>query len=461
MNATSCTLPADLLLRELRGPRYTSYPTALAFGPDFSIADYVVALRRCARGVGPLSLYLHVPFCASNCYYCGCHRVVSRNPERIQRYLLALLNEIRMQSALIGAGPEVVQIHLGGGTPNSFSLHQLMQLVRALRHHFRLAEGDRLELSMEADPRLAEVGDLHAWRALGFNRLSFGVQDVNPDVQQAINRVQSSEHLETLTAAARRAGFTSLNYDLVYGLPRQTEASFEATLDFVIAQRPERIAAYHYAHLPERFRAQRVIDAGQLPSARTRQRLRERVHQRLTAAGYCAIGLDHYALPQDALARAYRNGTLRRNFQGYATEAGSDLLGLGVSAISHLGPAFAQNHAGLAQYLDAVEHDRLPLARGYWQTADDRLRADLIESIMCRGEVDFGALGARHGVDAARVFTEELQRLAELDPEQRWLHSGPWGLRVEEQGRALLRVVAMVFDRHLRDAEASRYSRVA
>lgn len=461
--ASEASLPAELLARELRAPRYTSYPTALSFSADFPLAEYLAAARGCARDARPLSLYLHVPFCASNCFYCGCNRVVSRNPERIRRYVAALLREIGLQAALIGKAPPVTQIHFGGGTPNSLSLRQLAMILRALQDGFGVWPGGRLELSMEADPRLATASDPYAWRALGFNRLSFGVQDVQPDVQRAINRVQGSDHLAMLTTVARRAGFSSINYDLVYGLPRQSVDSFAQTLDFVLEQRPDRVAAYHYAHLPERFAAQQAIRAAELPCGDTRQRLRELIHARLTAAGYRAIGLDHYAVPQDALARAHRDGSLRRNFQGYTTGAGSDVLGLGCSAISQLGDSFAQNHSDLEAYLDAVEHDRLPLARGYRRDAGDRLRAEVIESIMCRGEVDFAALGARHGVDAAVLFADELRRLRELDPSARWLRCGAWGLAVAPEGRALLRVVAMVFDAHLQGLprQAQAFSRVA
>lgn len=442
-------LPADLLAKEMRGPRYTSYPTALAFGPQFTVADYVSAARSCVLAGAPLSLYLHVPFCASNCYYCGCNRVVTRSAERIERYVTALLAEIGMQSALFGHRQQVRQIHFGGGTPNLLAPDHLARLLRTIRARFRVADGADLELSMEVDPRLAEPADLIAWRRLGFNRLSFGVQDVDAGVQKAINRVQSAGKIAELSAAARAAAYSSLNYDLVYGLPLQTPETFAITLDFVVAQRPERVAAYHYAHLPARFPAQRAIDDQQLPSGAQRQQLRELIASRLLAAGYVAIGLDHYALPGDPLSLALRDGTLHRNFQGYSTMASCDLIGIGVSSISKLGGCFAQNSSDLDQYLAAVEGGRLPLMRGYRQTEDDKLRAEVIESIMCQGQVDFGDIGRRHGADLPSRFADELERLRALDPSQSWLSCGDWGLRVGGQGRALLRIVAMVFDRHL------------
>ena len=458
---TTTALPAELLAREMRGPRYTSYPTALAFGPQFGVADYISAARAVARGAGPLSLYFHVPFCASNCFYCACNRVVTRNHERIERYFVALLSELRLQGALLSRGPEVVQIHFGGGTPNSFSVGQFARLLASVHRQLRVAESGRLELSMEVDPRLAETSDLYSWRALGFNRLSFGIQDMDDSVQRAINRVQSRERIAALTVAARRAGFASLNYDLVYGLPLQTPARLAGTLDFVIEQRPERVAAYHYAHLPQRFAAQQAIDERALPTAETRQQLRQMIHGRLLLAGYQAIGLDHYALPSDALAQAQRDGTLRRNFQGYSTLQGCDLVGLGVSAISQIGGCFSQNDGDLERYLQAVEQGRLASVRGYRQTEDDRLRGEIIESIMCRGAVNFAQLEPRYGPDLADRFQPELQRLQELGGHAGWLELGRWGLRVSDAGRSLLRVVAMAFDRYLPEGDSARYSRLA
>ncbi|WP_428309997.1 oxygen-independent coproporphyrinogen III oxidase [Hydrocarboniphaga sp.] len=449
MTAAS-TLPADLLAQELRGPRYTSYPTALSFGPQFSISDYVAAARSSVLGGAPLSIYVHVPFCASNCYYCGCNRVVTRSSERIERYVAALLAEIRMQSALFGQRQAVQQIHFGGGTPNLLGHAHFAQILRAIRSHFRVGGAAELEMSMEVDPRHAGADDIAAWRLLGFNRLSFGVQDVDLLVQRAINRIQSVSQIAALTTAAREAGYSSLNYDLVYGLPLQTLSSFSRTLDFVIAQRPERIAAYHYAHLPARFPAQRAIDDQQLPLTAQRQQLRELIASRLQAAGYVAIGLDHYALPDDPLSVALRDGSLHRNFQGYSTQSNCDLIGIGVSAISKLDGCFAQNNSDLDRYLAAVEGGRLPLMRGYRPNDDDRLRADVIEAIMCTGKVDFQQIEGRHGVELPARFETEMQRLRQLDPQQDWMSYGDWGLKVEEQGRALLRVVAMVFDRHLR-----------
>lgn len=441
-------IPDALLARELRAPRYTSYPTALAFKPDFPISDYVNAARLSARLVEPLSLYLHIPFCASNCFYCGCNRIVSRNPERIAHYCEALIEEIRIKSLLIGPARRVEQIHFGGGTPNSLSPSQFGDLISQLTKRLNVAPAEDLELSMEVDPRMATPVDLAQWRSLGFNRLSLGVQDIDDQVQLAINRVQSAAQVSLLTEAAREAGFASLNYDLVYGLPMQTLKGFDRTLDFVVDQQPDRVAVFHYAHLPQLFVAQRAIDTSTLPALETRLALRNLAHARLTAAGYQAIGLDHYALPDDALAQAQSRQALHRNFQGYTTMSGHDVLGFGVSAISQLGRTFSQNERDLAPYLAAIEQRRLPIARGYRQSAEDALRADVIESVMCKGAIDYAEIGDRHAIDASALFTEERKRLRELDPEQRWLHEDERGIAIEPEGRHLLRLVAMTFDRY-------------
>ena len=455
------TLPAELLARELRGPRYTSYPTALSFTTEFAVADYLACARESATRLTPLSLYVHIPFCASNCFYCGCNRVVSRNQERIERYLHALIEEIRLQSALYSPMQEVVQVHFGGGTPNNLDTGQLGLILDALRARFRFAPSDERELSMEVDPRLATAEDAYAWRALGFNRLSLGVQDVDLRVQQAINRIQTREQIALLTASARDAGFKSINYDLVYGLPMQTPARFRDTLAFVLEQRPERIAAYHYAHMPERLPAQRAIDSATLPSELDRQRLRADIHDTLCGAGYVAIGLDHYALPDDPLAIAQANGSLRRNFQGYSTLAGTDLIGLGASSISQVGRCYAQNFADVERYQAAMETQRLALWKGYRRSLDDRLRGEVIESVMCQGRVDFALLRRRYDIDPAHYFGEELERLRALDPGHDWLNIDEGGVAVDEQGRNLLRVVAMVFDTHLRQgALEQRFSKV-
>jgi oxygen-independent coproporphyrinogen-3 oxidase len=455
----SASTPATALLAsELRAPRYTSYPTALSFKPDFPVMDFVTAARQSARSAEPLSLYLHVPFCASNCYYCGCNRVVSRNAQRIARYCEALEREILLKSVLVGSARRVTQVHFGGGTPNSLSSAQLSGLIDWLRRRFRLAAAPELELSIEADPRLATPEALRDWRAIGFNRLSFGVQDIDGDVQKAINRLQSADKIAELTAAARDIGFESVNYDLVYGLPLQTVERFAATLDFVLQQRPERVAVFHYAHLPQVFAPQKAIRDKDIPPLATRLELRRLAHERLVAGGYQAIGLDHYALPSDALAQAQSRGTLRRNFQGYTAMQGRDVLGLGVSAISQLGRTFAQNERDLGEYLAAIADDRLPIARGYRQTADDALRADIIEAVMCRGVVDYAEIAQRHGLETPS-FGSETVRLRELDPEGSWLRCDEQGLSVEGEGRHLLRLVARVFDRHV--AEPARMQTVA
>ena len=451
-----------LFAQELRGPRYTSYPSALSFTPAFTAADYGEALAGSnGAGAAPLSVYLHVPFCASNCFYCGCHRIISHDRARIRAYVSLLLREMGTVAHRLDRKRTVAQVHFGGGTPNMLTLGELGSLLSGLHTSFTLAEGASLECSLEADPRQAAPSDLPAWRAMGFNRISFGVQDVDPAVQRAVNRVQSPERIAELTSAARAAGFASVNWDLIYGLPRQSVQGFDATLDFVEAQRPDRIAAFHYAHLPSKFPAQRAIAEAELPTLEQRLAMQALIRDRLERAGYMFIGLDHYALPSDALVEALQHGTLQRGFQGYTTHAGCDLIGLGVSSISKVGACYAQNATNLAQYAQAVEQGALPVARGYLMTGEDRLRGAVIHSLMCRGRVDFEPLRREFGVESARHFAPELSKLRALDPDGELVEIDAAGLRVRPAGRALLRVISMAFDAHLGEAPAAAFSRVA
>lgn len=458
---TSSSSSDVLTEKDLRAPRYTSYPTALAFHSGFGDTQFRVAAQRSKVSVGPLSLYVHVPFCASNCYYCGCHRVISRSAERIDHYIDTVLLEASRKADLLGQGRVLQQLHLGGGTPNALDNAQMQRLLDGLRAAFRWEQAADFEASLEVDPRRADALDIHAWRHMGFKRLSFGVQDMDENTQRAINRVQSAQQLMTLTLAARQAGFQSINYDLVYGLPLQTAQSYERTLDFVIRQRPDRVAAYHYAHLPQRFRAQRAIPEAWLPDAATRQALRQNIHDRLTQAGYVAIGLDHYCLPQDSLATAYRDGSLHRNFQGYSTQAGCELVGLGVSSISQLSDAYAQNEVDERRYREQIEAGGLAIVRGYQMTDDDRIRAAVIQAVMCRGGVRYGEIEQAFALHFERYFSAELQRLEGMDPQQTWLLRDASGFRLRQSALPVLRVVASVFDRYCASSSGQAYSKVA
>lgn len=436
----------SLLAREQRAPRYTSYPTAMEFSSGFSLEDYRRAVQRTNEEPVPadLSLYLHIPFCASACYYCGCHRIISRNGEVHQRYLEHLLQEIELQGRLFAADRQVRQIHLGGGTPNILRPRQLGRLLNTIVSHFKLA-GD-CEVSLEVDPRQYRPRDAQAWALLGFNRISLGVQDMDPNVQQQINRRQSSAMITALVKEARQAGINSINFDLIYGLPGQNLQRFERTLNFVRELRPDRVAIFHYAHMPKRFPAQRAIDEAQLPSLATAFAIQAHSRTVLLDAGYAHIGMDHYALPHDELARARHDGRLQRNFQGYTVLGDCDLVGLGVSAISKVGNVFAQNITDIGAYEKSLHQGALAIYRGLRQSYADRVRAYIIEQIMCQGRIDADTLDRVWHVSLADDFADDLRRLHKLDPQGIWASLDAKGLQVSQTGQAFLRLIARCFD---------------
>jgi oxygen-independent coproporphyrinogen-3 oxidase len=442
---------ADLLRRYDRpGPRYTSYPTAPHFHAGFGEAELRAAAAASNGDPIPrrLSLYVHVPFCMSPCFYCGCNRIITRDLARGAAYLVRLYREIALAAELFDRDREVIQLHLGGGTPNFLSPAQLGELLDTLRSHFRFSDSPTRDLSIELDPRYTNAPDVRALGALGFNRASFGVQDFDPAVQEAVNRIQSVEETRAVVDACRESGFRSVNIDLIYGLPKQSPEGFARTLDTVVGMRPDRLAVYSYAHLPAMFKAQRRIDASQLPDAATKLSLLQLAIDRLTAAGYVYIGMDHFALPDDDLAQAQARGSLHRNFMGYTTHADSDLVGLGVSAISHVGDSFSQNPRDLPSWQVALDEGRLPVFRGLQLEEDDVLRADLIQHLMCQGEIPIHALERRHGVDFASYFADALARLSPLEDDG-LVRIGPDRIAATTQGRLLLRNIAMCFDRYL------------
>lgn len=467
MHNTHYVLPefdADLVSRyALNGPRYTSYPTAPQFQASFGPAQFADHARRSGDAPDPrdLSIYVHVPFCASPCFYCGCTRVITRDRARSAVYLDRLKQEIALAAPSFGRSRVVRQLHLGGGTPNFLGLDQAGELVASLRRHFALDDSAAREFGIEIDPRSADADDVRGLGALGFNRISVGIQDFDPAVQRAVNRVQSVAQTTDVIEAARSAGFRSVSVDLIYGLPLQNLAGFARTLDAVVALRPDRVAAYSYAHLPEMFKAQRRIAATDLPDERTKLALLALCVRKLVDAGYRYVGMDHFALPDDELVRAQDRGTLQRNFQGYSTHGDCDVVGLGVSAISRIGDAYSQHHKDLPAYYAALESGRLPVARGLVLDSDDRLRHDAIMRLMCDGALDTTAFGVAHGIDFDTYFAAELAELGEL------ARDGLVALRADRidvtpRGRFLLRVVAMVFDayRHKPAVPAPRYSRV-
>jgi oxygen-independent coproporphyrinogen III oxidase len=465
MNALTDHLPLEVDLELIRrldrsGPRYTSYPTAdrfvEAFGPD----NYKSwAARRNIGGVHRgLSLYVHLPFCNTVCFYCACNKIVTRDRAKAATYLDYLAREIALQAPLFGDDPLVRQMHWGGGTPTFYDSAELARLFALLRENFAFApEG---EYSIEIDPRTVDADAVAALSAMGFNRVSLGVQDFDPDVQRAVNRVQSAEQTFEVIAAARASGFLSINIDLIYGLPRQNVLTFNRTLTRVIAAQPDRVAVYNYAHLPARFKPQRRIVEAELPSPQVKLKLLALAAKRLTEAGYVYIGMDHFAKHGDELAVAQRHGRLHRNFQGYSTQPDCDLVGLGVSAIGAVGPTYSQNYRDLPAYYNSLERGVLPILRGLELTADDLLRRAVIQALMCQVSVSKEAIEIAHLIDFDHYFAHELHELRELEQfgllelEEHWIHVTP-------KGRMLIRNICMVFDRYLRrESGAQRYSRV-
>ena len=441
----------DLLRRYDRpGPRYTSYPTAPQFSAGFGEAQLREAALVSNGDPIPrrLSLYVHVPFCMSPCFYCGCNRIITRDLARGESYLARLYREIDMMAALFDRDREVIQLHFGGGTPNFLSPAQLQDVVDCLRRHFLFSSSPERDLSIELDPRFISTSDVAALGAIGFDRASFGVQDFDPLVQAAVNRVQSVEETRAVVDACRANGFRSVNIDLIYGLPKQTLAGFTQTLETVIAMRPDRLAVYSYAHMPNLFKAQQQIDAADLPDADTKLGLLQLAIDTLTQAGYVYIGMDHFALPDDSLARAQDSGNLHRNFMGYTTHADNDLVGFGVSAISHIGNSFSQNPRDLPGWQVAIDSGHLPVARGMTLSEDDLLRADLIQQLMCQGEVPVAALERRYAIDFDDYFADALLQLAPLAADG-LVRREPGRILATTRGRLLLRNIAMCFDRYL------------
>ncbi|MEK8050697.1 oxygen-independent coproporphyrinogen III oxidase [Ideonella sp. DXS22W] len=455
----------EAMLRRLDrpGPRYTSYPTADRFVEAFGPEAYAGALAQRAAGatvggVAPLSLYLHIPFCESVCYYCACNKVITKHHERAAEYLEVLAQEVALNVAVLGKGQAVSQLHLGGGTPTFLSDDELSGLMAMLRENFRIAPG--AEVSIEVDPRTATPERLKFFASLGFNRLSFGVQDFDAAVQQAVHRVQSYESVRDLMRAAREMGYESINADLIYGLPRQTPESFARTVAQIAELRPDRIALYAYAHLPQRFKPQRRIIVEQLPPPEHRIQMLGGAIAGFIGHGYTYIGMDHFALPSDSLAAAKRQGRLHRNFQGYSTQPDCDLIGLGVSAIGRMGVTYSQNAKTLDEYYDAVRQGQFPIVRGLALTRDDLVRRAVVMALMCQGRVEFESIELAHLIKMRDYFRTELDELAELQ-EMGLVTLEPDAVQVTATGWYFVRAVAMVFDKHLRaDKVRERFSRI-
>lgn len=454
--------PALIARYDVAGPRYTSYPPAPQFRPTFDerALQHVIRLSNEEPIPRPLSLYVHVPFCSSPCFYCGCNRIITSDKSQSGRYLERLYREIEMIAPLFDRDRPVRQLHLGGGTPNFLDIGSMAELMESLARHFSFSSDREREYGIEVDPRFADAAYMRALGELGFNRLSVGVQDFDPDVQRAVNRIQSVEETRTVIDAARAAGFGSVSVDLIYGLPLQNLRAFEHTLEEVVALQPDRVAVYGYAHLPHVFKAQRQIAKHDIPDPATRLALFGCALERLTAAGYVYIGMDHFARAGDKLAVAQRAGTLQRNFQGYSTHGECDIVGLGVSAIGRIGDSYSQNARDLIGYYAALDNGRLPVACGLELDEDDLIRRELIGALMCHGLVDKVTFGARHRLLFDEYFLRERQRLQPLQADG-LVEDDTRAIRVTSRGRLLVRNIAMCFDAYVGDeTRTTRYSRV-
>ncbi|HCF2702134.1 TPA: oxygen-independent coproporphyrinogen III oxidase [Pseudomonas aeruginosa] len=451
---------ADLIRRyDLSGPRYTSYPTAVQFHEGIGPFDQLHALLDSRKAGHPLSLYVHIPFCANICYYCACNKVITKDRGRSAPYLARLVREIEIVSRHLSREQVVEQLHFGGGTPTFLSPGQLRELMSQLRTHLNLLDDDSGDYGIEIDPREADWSTMGLLRELGFNRVSLGVQDFDMEVQKAVNRMQTPEETRTIVEAARTLQYRSINLDLIYGLPKQTPDSFARTVDEVIALQPDRLSVFNYAHLPERFMPQRRINADDLPSPGQKLEMLQRTTEQLAAAGYRYIGMDHFALPDDELASAQEDGTLQRNFQGYTTHGHCDLVGLGVSAISQIGDLYSQNSSDINDYQTSLDNGQLAIRRGLHCNSDDRVRRAVIQQLICHFELAFEDIETEFGIDFRSYFAElwpDLERFAadgliRLDAK---------GIDITSSGRLLVRSICMLFDRYLPSLNRQRFSRV-
>jgi oxygen-independent coproporphyrinogen III oxidase len=444
----SIAFDLDLIKRyDKSGPRYTSYPTALELHEGFTDVEYRQHIEQSNAAGGPLSLYVHIPFCDTVCFYCACNKIVTKNRAHAGPYLDNLCKEIAMQGDLFQNRP-VNQLHWGGGTPTFLNAEQMQRLMETTRAHFNLRDDDQGEYSIEVDPRETHDRTIAQLRELGFNRISLGLQDFDPDVQKAVNRLQSPQQTLSVLESARKEGFRSTNIDLIYGLPKQTEASFASTLDQVLVYAPDRFSIFNYAHMPSRFKTQRQINEADLPSASVKLDILQMVGRKLTEAGYVYIGMDHFAKPDDELAIAQREGQLYRNFQGYSTHSDCDLVGLGVTSIGRVGDAYMQNFKELDEYDAALAQEKLPVFRGVELDDDDKLRRAVITQLICHFELDFKAIEQRFGIGFADYFAAELEQVLVMQ------HDGLLalqsdGIRVLSPGRLLIRNICMVFDKYL------------
>lgn len=440
------------------GPRYTSYPTAVQFTDEFGNKEYIEAAKASNERLNPLSLYFHIPFCATICFYCGCNKIITKNRKRSEPYLERLFKEMEMQGALFSNRAPAKQLHWGGGTPTFLSHDEMKTLMDKTREEFNLLPNDEAEVSIEVDPREANADTVRFLRSIGFNRLSMGVQDFDDKVQLAVNRIQPKEiTIETLTAA-RECGFNSISLDLIYGLPFQTVETFDKTLDEVIALSPDRLSVFNYAHMPHLFKTQKQMNAADMPSPQEKLLILKLVIERLTDAGYVYIGMDHFAKPTDQLAIAQQEGLLYRNFQGYSTHADCDVVGMGVSSISQIGDIYSQNAKTMPQYEERIDSGQLAIMRGVKLTRDDVIRRHVITEIMCNLKLDLDQVSRDFNIDAREYFKADLPELEAMQDDGLIIVDKD-KYYVQDAGRLLIRNIGMVFDAYLQKND-NRFSRV-
>lgn len=444
---------------DLSGPRYTSYPTAPQFHDAFSEGDWREAVARSNAGGKPLSLYVHIPFCDTLCFYCACNKLVTHNHRRSMPYLEKVAREMRQQAELFDTRRPVEQLHWGGGTPSFLSRSEMSWLMKATREHFRLLDNDQGEYSVEVHPGRIDEHKLGHLRSLGFNRLSMGIQDFNPRVQEEVNRYNSFQEVKSLVEAGRDQGYQSISMDLIYGLPLQTPATVLDSVERVIELGPDRLSLFNYAHMPHIFKSQRLIHESDLPSPEAKLEILHQTIERLQRAGYVYIGMDHFAKPDDSLVNAQQEGRMQRNFQGYSTHAGCDLLAFGVSAISSYGGAYIQNEKNLKTYQDRLAKGEPAFVRGFCLSDEDKFRATVINQLICHFRLDFAQLERDFGVNPEVRLAEALAQLEPMESDG-LLSVTASGIEVHNRGRLLIRRICMVFDQYLEGDGLIRYSKV-
>lgn len=452
----------DLIRRyDTFGPRYTSYPTAVQFTTDVNDDDYQNWVTHSNEDPipAPLSLYLHIPFCDTICYYCGCSKVITKDKTKAAHYIQLLKHEIKLQGALFAKDRIVSQIHWGGGTPTFLNDREIYEIIECIRENFNVPADNEVEFGVEVDPRTVDQQRLKNLNNLGFNRISFGVQDFDRDVQQSVNRVQSTQQIKQHILDARKLNYQSINIDLMYGLPKQSVKSFSKTLDTTIELNPDRIAIYNYAHLPEMFKPQRRINEDELPSAEEKLNILQLCIDKLQDAGYVYIGMDHFAKETDSLVQAQQQGTLHRNFQGYSTHADCDIVAMGITAISRIGDNYSQNVRTIDEYEACLNTNRIPVFRGIELEADDVLRREIINQLMCNNSLDIKQIENKWGIDFKSYFRSSLENLQKM-ADDGLLNINKTKLTITTTGRLLARSICMQFDRYLEQKKQQQFSRV-